>query len=285
MIGFVLYVFSLVFVQLAHMHLMEDLESVDDEHLTMIFEHLGSVQNAMLYLFQCSSGGDPWEIMYPTLTVIGPVPVGLFCFFLGFIQIALLNLITGIFVERAMKQAQPDRETLALQERRNDIEIHDLLQAALQSVDTNNSGDIDYQELRQALVHPQWRASLTLLGVDIQRTADLFRIMSKSVNSGRLMISDFVERCMELRGPATSLGIETLVATARENERLNNEIRLQQGALQNTFGKRFSCLEAAVEELRVAAMKPQHRSEVGENTYDAVVSLSLPGRGVTSTAL
>merc|ERR1740130_789488 len=89
--------------------------------------HFGSVQDAIMSLIQATTGGNDWNIFYKAVAPTGSTNSALFIFFIGFFQIALLNVLTGIFVENAMKLAQPDPYTLALEQRKQElVEASDL---------------------------------------------------------------------------------------------------------------------------------------------------------------
>merc|ERR1719382_1867531 len=83
-----------------------------------LYDTFGSVQVAMLTLFKTSMGGQDWEVFYDVAEQTGIFEAITFIIFVAFIQIALMNILTGIFVENAMKLAQPDRDTLAFQFRK-----------------------------------------------------------------------------------------------------------------------------------------------------------------------
>ena len=87
-------------------------DSLDDAERENLISVFGSVEVAMLNLFKSSTGGADWEVFY---SVISPCLMSacMFVFFIAFMQVALMSIFTGIFVEKAMKLAPPDANVLS----------------------------------------------------------------------------------------------------------------------------------------------------------------------------
>ena len=58
----------------------------------------------------------------------------------------MLNILTGIFLEKATAAAQPDRESLALEQRRNNDRIAQELLELLVEMDKDDSGTVTLEE-------------------------------------------------------------------------------------------------------------------------------------------
>eukprot|EP00928_Gymnodinium_smaydae_P025817 TRINITY_DN2045_c0_g2_i1.p1 TRINITY_DN2045_c0_g2~~TRINITY_DN2045_c0_g2_i1.p1 ORF type:complete len:515 (+),score=77.67 TRINITY_DN2045_c0_g2_i1:58-1602(+) len=100
----VFFMFSMVFVQgVANL-----LRKVDRESIGPTIELFGSVDAAFLSLFKTTTGGDDWSVMYDALQPLGGFYPALYLFFVAFSHIAFLNILTGIFVDGAMKYATPE---------------------------------------------------------------------------------------------------------------------------------------------------------------------------------
>jgi len=70
----------------------------------------GSVERASFTLFKSISGGNDWDVYYTTLEKTGTVASMAFMAYLIFVWLSMTNIITSLFVDRAMKLAQPDLE-------------------------------------------------------------------------------------------------------------------------------------------------------------------------------
>merc|ERR1712048_1161998 len=73
----------------------------------------GSVSLAMLNLFKCGFGGREWNGFYEALVPTGVENRALFLFFVAFTQIAVLNIILGLFVDQAIKSMESEKDELA----------------------------------------------------------------------------------------------------------------------------------------------------------------------------
>merc|ERR1719230_966034 len=71
-----------------------------------------SVSKTMLSLFMSISGGHDWERYHVTIAAVGHTYNFLFLFFIAFTFIAFLNVITGVFAEKAMSLACPTVDEL-----------------------------------------------------------------------------------------------------------------------------------------------------------------------------
>eukprot|EP00959_Pyramimonas_sp_CCMP1952_P243246 5084587-Pyramimonas_sp.AAC.1 len=87
-----------------------------------------------------TTGGDDWVSAYEVIEETGPVGRFLFLAFIAFVNLNLLNIILGIFVDSAMKVLSPDSETLAHEYVRRDHEYAAKLTNLCRAVDTDCSG-------------------------------------------------------------------------------------------------------------------------------------------------
>jgi len=106
----------------------------------------------------------------------------LFLFFVAFIQIALLNVVTGVFVESAMSHATPDREAAVLAARKDEKELAKRLKQIVTEFDTDCSGTIEPHEFLQANSQAgvQLRHYLASLGIDLHDAEMFFQVMGSA---------------------------------------------------------------------------------------------------------
>merc|ERR1719471_1369813 len=76
----------------------------------------------MLSLFKASTGGVDWDDHAQLIEHTGTWNTMLYVLFMGFVRISLLNILTAVFMEHAMKLAQPDKDVKAREEQ---IKIRD----------------------------------------------------------------------------------------------------------------------------------------------------------------
>merc|ERR1719440_799985 len=95
------YMFAVIFVHGASSYLAR--KDAKPGTSVKLVKHYGSVWKSMMSLYQASTGGADWWTLAEPLEDVGRIYHGLFLFFIGFVILALLNILTGLFVDRAMK--------------------------------------------------------------------------------------------------------------------------------------------------------------------------------------
>merc|ERR1712045_126720 len=118
MLFFIFFIFSLVIVQGMANFLAAHGETLEADERSRLILLFGRVEVAMMNLFKSTTGGTDWEVFYDNVISRSAMSAVLYIFFIGFMQVALMNILTGIFVEKAMKLAAPDRDMLALEKRK-----------------------------------------------------------------------------------------------------------------------------------------------------------------------
>eukprot|EP00418_Pyrodinium_bahamense_P017772 CAMPEP_0179106120 /NCGR_PEP_ID=MMETSP0796-20121207/49319_1 /TAXON_ID=73915 /ORGANISM="Pyrodinium bahamense, Strain pbaha01" /LENGTH=722 /DNA_ID=CAMNT_0020804127 /DNA_START=40 /DNA_END=2208 /DNA_ORIENTATION=- len=212
MLGFVFYIFGLVFVQGTTTYLIQN-PDIDSGERYLIVKNFGSVERAMLSLYKATTGGIDWENLFdaPIIENMGTMNVLLFIFLIAFIQVALLNILTGVFVENALKLAKPDRETMALEHRKKEMSEAQELRDLCNSMDIDNSGTIDPEEFCANFRSGKLRAHLQVLGLHIKDAEMFFEILLGDNSAREVSIDEFVAGCMRLRGTATGLDLESVL--------------------------------------------------------------------------
>lgn len=212
MLLFIFYLFGLIFVQgiASHIH-DEGPDGISDEHRGDIMDSFGSVQKAMVTLFKTAMGGQDWEVYYNLVEPFGNKV--LFLFFVAFIQIALLNILTGIFVENALKLALPDLEVLAREYRTNELDDAEALRQLCADTDLGNGGQpISKEDFIRALTVDKVRAYMSVLGLPFRNPSSLYKQICSitGASPGELQREDFIVGCFRLRGHASNIDVHTV---------------------------------------------------------------------------
>jgi len=216
MLALIFYLFALVFVQLTASSLEDSLNSNQQDPFRQLkLDWFGSVEMAMLTLYKACTGGDDWSVPYGVAVESGELPAFLFIFFIAFMQIAVLNILTGIFVEKAMKLAQPDRERLGIEIDRKEKQVEEDLRKMCREMDTDNSGCIKSDELNDFIEGGKLKGFLMTLGLHIKDTDVFFSILDSNSQqaAGSVATEIFIEECMKLKGFATNLDLRVLTMT------------------------------------------------------------------------
>ncbi|CAK0872655.1 unnamed protein product, partial [Prorocentrum cordatum] len=203
-------VFSLVFMQVITNHIDAIGETLDD---TTFGEHFGSVGRSITTLFMVTTGGDDWAIVYTTIKETGPIGSFLFLAFIAFVNLNLLNIILGIFVDSAMKVLSPDSETLAHEYVRRDHEYARKLTNLCKTLDTDCSGRLTQEQFKLGLSQKRIPHLLAMLDLKKHSILEFFESLAKaSDHDGQVGITTFVDGCMLLKGASTNFDLQKLRA-------------------------------------------------------------------------
>jgi hypothetical protein len=211
MMAIIFYVFSLTFVHQAAMTI-EDSGAAEDDKWLDLKEAFGSVQAGMVSLYMSCTGGDDWAKYYKSLEPVGTWSRFLFLFFIAFTQIAIMNILTGIFLENAMKCAEPDKDCRYLEKVREQAEEIKELHELCKELDVDKSGTISYQEFHRIL-HTEdspLRRRFFEMGLRPFETERFFQILSATTMEQEVDIQAFVHGVTKLRGGASSLDMQAL---------------------------------------------------------------------------
>jgi hypothetical protein len=219
----IFYIFGLLFVQNAATYIGEQGNSLDAQTEDRIYDCFGSVQRSMLSLFKACTGGEDWSVHYDLLTPMGVQAGSLYLFFIAFSQIAFMNILTGLFVDSAMKLSEPDREHMVSESRRALAKQRRELQSILQEMDLDGNGMISAFEFQEQMRLENGKLPLYLETVGVHEAdAERFFAMLKSASMGQeVEIGGFVDGCLKLRGDASSLDLQ---AVAFEVKSIHKEV-------------------------------------------------------------
>merc|ERR1719210_1659427 len=111
--------------------------------------HFGTLTGATLTLYASMSGGKDWG---ETLNLLKPLPwpyTLLFLIFVTFAILALLNVVTAVFVGTALRSSKNDRAVAVQQELEHKSEFIAIMQQVFQELDTNDHGSLRLEEFEQ----------------------------------------------------------------------------------------------------------------------------------------
>merc|ERR1719503_336698 len=104
-----IYVFSVLFLQV-----VADSGNFS-EHPSLQY-WFGGLGRTILTMFECIVGGVSWdEVVGPLIADVSPLMGVLFCAYITMSLFAMMNLVTGVFVENVTKTVREDKDsTMAL---------------------------------------------------------------------------------------------------------------------------------------------------------------------------
>jgi hypothetical protein len=217
-------IFSLYFTSSVATYLqrMGSTESGEEQTVLLYF---GSVAISARTLFMTVFGGADWSDYYFALAAMAGPSHFVYLFLVAFLQLALLNIVTGFFVEHALKCTQPDvleqAEERFMEERKYAKELRFLFGLA----DVNGDGFADKEELETMVRDGRIVNYLRFLGIDpLWSKHNLCRLFDRVAeqNDG-VSITSLVERIMAMRGSARSTEMFDLRAMLRHVQSLQEQ--------------------------------------------------------------
>jgi len=219
-----LYVFAIVFTEAATAHGMtffDEWESdqwpcdgakfkeTDDGYDFCVLQGLyGDVPKSMLTLFMAITGGMDWTDSYTPLEQIGWMSQSLFILYMTFTSLAVLNVVTAIFCQSAIDGAanQQDIQEQDVEERKATVRTQ--LLKLFNVIDEDGSGYLTVSEFEEGLTCPKVQTFFETLELSVQEARLLFRLLEGG--DGKIVIADFLEGCMSLRGNARNFDVALL---------------------------------------------------------------------------
>jgi len=216
-------------------------QEVTQESIDMLAPHWGSLVRSISSLYMAILGGIDWiDVALPLADEISPFLAFLFALYITFAMLAMMNVITGVFVDAAVKHSEVDRDT-------------DFLRAAcdvFKRSDPDQSGDISFDEFAEALVDPQFKNYLLNYGIDPADAITLFSLLDKD-GSRSLEFGELLEGMLRLRAGMTFIDMQKLV---KINEVQNHRWSDWASKLEDQLG-RIDCSVRNLADVRAGTPK------------------------------
>eukprot|EP00929_Paragymnodinium_shiwhaense_P118801 TRINITY_DN90707_c0_g1_i1.p1 TRINITY_DN90707_c0_g1~~TRINITY_DN90707_c0_g1_i1.p1 ORF type:complete len:1011 (+),score=253.99 TRINITY_DN90707_c0_g1_i1:137-3169(+) len=197
-----MYVVGVFFTQAVSQHMEENKGFAVDRELEA---HFGSLSRSMFSLYQAILGGIDWgDMANPLVSNLSAVYGLLFALYIAFACLAMMNVMTGVFVEAALNIAKKDEDSYMVNH----------LRMLLKVTDQDDNGVISWNEFADQLDNPSMIEYFKCIDVDIGEARSLFNILDQE-ETGYIPCDSFVNGCLRLRGPARALDLEILSLQSR----------------------------------------------------------------------
>lgn len=181
-------------------------------------KYFGTVFTSVMTLFRSILGGLDWEYAADALVPVGWFWVQIFHLYIAFCGFAVLNVMTGVFVNSAIKTRERDHETLI----QNKNRFKELVSKIWSKMDADGHGQITITEFERMFEDESMKAFFSAIEINAVDAWTLFDVLDVD-GDHTINIDEFMERCMQLHGPARSVdlyalkkGIRSLEGTQRE---------------------------------------------------------------------
>eukprot|EP00929_Paragymnodinium_shiwhaense_P044208 TRINITY_DN22690_c0_g1_i2.p1 TRINITY_DN22690_c0_g1~~TRINITY_DN22690_c0_g1_i2.p1 ORF type:complete len:302 (-),score=48.27 TRINITY_DN22690_c0_g1_i2:369-1274(-) len=194
LLGILTYFFSVLFTQLSVLHVSPDDPQFDD-----LMSFFGSIPTTAFTLFASIFGGLGWDVPAKLLaSTISPVACLLFFLFIASFQIAMMNIITGVFVDKAMRTGH-EVEEQNICNRVTDVFFKD-----------GNKQSITWDAFEKKLQTADMESYLKAIDVSVSEAQNLFELLDTD-NSRTVNCSELVNGLLRLRGNAGALEVSLLL--------------------------------------------------------------------------
>lgn len=237
MLGMILYVFALFFVQQMAGHLSQTgLELADPDLFARQLHYFRHVPGAIATLSMCTTGGKDWEDIWDLIVPLGWWSTMAFSFYIAFFTFAVMNILTGIFVENALSLCKPsEKEALLARKHQTEQEAGELT-TILETLDGNGDGCMSIGEFSKVMTNERVVHVLSKLGVDIKDAELFFTTVARLSHRDIVEIPEFVSQIMRLKGHALSMDLHAVIVQMqclqRSLEHSLDDLRQEQGALK-----------------------------------------------------
>eukprot|EP00931_Biecheleriopsis_adriatica_P002364 TRINITY_DN10314_c0_g1_i1.p1 TRINITY_DN10314_c0_g1~~TRINITY_DN10314_c0_g1_i1.p1 ORF type:complete len:616 (+),score=102.39 TRINITY_DN10314_c0_g1_i1:30-1850(+) len=214
----IIYVFSIVFTDVATSELaILRLNGDTNPHLQKRF---GSLDRTMNTLFASITGGHTWSETREALTDIHFWWGFVFVAYISFCLFAVLNVMTGVFCQTAIESAERDHELILQNVASEKAKYFRAIRRLFDQLDMDSSGGITMAEFETSFSEANVRAIFDALEINVNDAYALFSQLDTDGNAD-VDINEFLEGCMQLKGPARSIDVVTM---KRDLNRLRQQI-------------------------------------------------------------
>jgi len=145
-----------------------------------------------------------WTVCWPLIDHVSPLAGVMFSIYIAFAIFALLNVVTGVFVQSAMRAAKED----------NDVYLVNHVRELFENTDTDGSGKISWEEFEDQLESKAMREYFKHIDIDISEAQGLFFLLDMD-GSGTIDADEFLNGSLRLRGPAKAIEIALIMRTLK----------------------------------------------------------------------
>jgi voltage-gated sodium channel len=193
------YTASIFFTQLVvDNELGKDASELPNEVLR---DYFGSLGYSILTLVQSIMGGVSWrEVSSPLMDELHWAMALVFCAYITFCVLAIMNVVTGVFVDSALKSAKNDR----------DIYLINTVRTMFRHMGLDLVSELTWSQFESALDSREMVEYFKAIDIDISEAEGIFQLLDMN-NSGALSAGEFLSGCMRLQGPAKALDLIVLM--------------------------------------------------------------------------
>lgn len=274
------FMFSCYFTEVVLHHRSQNPTSHNDESLEIFF---GNMPSTIMSLFQAVSAGMDWRDLTDVLVDMPAMGVAPLVGYVSFALLAMMNVITGVFLETAIDKAKDEKE----------IYLARHASSIFKKADRDKTGRISWEGFESAVrENKSVQNFFEEIDIDHSEAESLFKLLDDS-GDGQISAEEFLQGCMKVSGPAKSLDLLVLTKEVKqlferhlslECELSNTLLEFSQKELANTV--RFDSLRALREcqtWSKDPGIAPEYAADSEEldyfrNSQPLAATVPIPGR-------
>lgn len=219
----IMFTAAVFITQVLTSHLQEQSPPMSAEQQDDALKHFGSLMTTIYSLYKAISGGGDWGEYSDSLFMISPIMGVFFCLYIAFTVFAVLNVVTGVFVDGAITSAQRDAESEIMSQTAERTRHIEDVRSIFKRADVDQTGSLDWTEFEQHFGDACVQAYFRRLQLDIdgeEALRDLWSMLDFD-GDGSVDMNEFLDGCSRLKGNASSLDLARLTHNqARMEKRL-----------------------------------------------------------------
>jgi len=243
-LGMFIYMAAIFFMQVLRSHMehcrsdelwVDRMEQCipDNPWLDEVEQYYSTVGETFISLLAAVSGGVDWLDVASPLREVGLLHLFMFAFFIAFVTLGLLNIITSIFVESAKLLYEVDSDLVIQEQLRQSQSYANQLTRILTSGGTCDANMITRRKLETHLGDKRVKGHLAALGVDKTDVLGVFDLLQVN-NAEEVNVDEMIIALLRMQGTAKAVDMATLIYT---NKRNTQRLDVHMANLEDKFGR------------------------------------------------
>jgi len=225
-----------------------------------------SLGTAAITLWMCITGGIDWKnVADPLINDVSPLMGAFITAYVAFSVLAMMNVITGIFVENAAAFSREDKDNYV---------VSHVLNLFTKSA-LNEKDELTLEEFQRMLETRELRELFQAVDVDVNDAESLFRLLDVD-ETGTLSPSELLDGWIRLRGPSKALDLAVLMSdSARMDAKLD--------WLCEVMNKHEEALDVATAKPRRTSFKRQRATSIALRLKEKIQQTRSQGSSRSSS--
>jgi len=239
MLSLVMYMFGICFLMIITGHLSDTPASgVPVETMDSIRMYWGSVWQSIVTLYYAVTGGADWEPLAQPIRDCGELYYVIFLFYIAFTAIAVLNVLTGLYVETATKISEHDDEVVhgELAHRPETLEFREFLQQLDKDSGTGSGETVRLSRLERRWTAAPVQAYMKAIEVTPDDIRRIYKLLDLS-ETGTLQIEELIDGTLRCGSAALALDVMVLLSDSkrcmRQQDQIMHDLREISGDIRN----------------------------------------------------